>query len=354
MIATRTTAPVLVARLDNAGDVLLAGPAVRAVAATAGPVTFLCGPAGREAAALLPGVGEVLTFDAPWVPLDAQPLDPRSVASLVEAVAGRGIVAALVLTSFHQSPLPMALLLKLAGVATVAATSEDHPGSLLDVRRRPEADAGLHEVERSLALAAAAGYHLSPDDDARLAVRHPLPASRPFADPYVVVHPGASVPARGVPVDAARGLVARLAAGRCPVVVTGGPGDEALAAAVAGPGGRGVLVAAGRTTLAELAGLLEGAAVVVTGNTGPAHLAAAVGTPVVSVFAPVVAVERWRPWAVPGAVLGDHGVACAGCRARTCPFPGQPCLAPVTADALAEAVAPWLSGTLAVSGKRAR
>ena len=49
------------------------------------------------------------------------------------------------------------------------------------------------------------------------------------------------------------------------------------------------------TSLAELAGVLERAACVVVGNTGPAHLAAAVGTPVVSLFAPVVPAERWAP-----------------------------------------------------------
>jgi hypothetical protein len=38
-------------------------------------------------------------------------------------------------------------------------------------------------------------------------------------------------------------------------------------------------------------------------------------------------------------VLGDQGVACAGCRARTCPLPGQPCLAPVGPDAVVAAVA---------------
>ena len=51
---------VLVARQDSVGDVLLAGPAVRAVAAGAGRVTLLCGPRGRAAAALLPGVDEVV------------------------------------------------------------------------------------------------------------------------------------------------------------------------------------------------------------------------------------------------------------------------------------------------------
>jgi hypothetical protein len=66
--------------------------------------------------------------------------------------------------------------------------------------------------------------------------------------------------------------------------------------------------------------------VAVTGNTGPAHLAAAVGTPVVSLFAPVVPAERWRPYGVPSVLLGDQRAECAGTRARRCPTPGHPCL----------------------------
>ena len=55
----------------------------------------------------------------------------------------------------------------------------------------------------------------------------------------------------------------------------------------------------GRTDLAELAAVLRLADCLVVGNTGPAHLAAAVGTPVVSLFAPSSPPTRWRPWGVP-------------------------------------------------------
>jgi len=78
---------------------------------------------------------------------------------------------------------------------------------------------------------------------------------------------------------------------------------------------------------------------VACGNTGPMHLAAAVGTPVAAVFAPTVPAERWRPWRAPHVLLGDQDVACAGCRARDCPIAGQPCLAPVGPDAVVAAVA---------------
>jgi len=118
------------------------------------------------------------------------------------------------------------------------------------------------------------------------------------------------------------------------VVVTGGPGERALTRFVAGDRGNDL---GGRTTLAELATVIAGADAIVVGNTGPAHLAAAVGTPVVSLFAPTVPAVRWRPWRVPHELLGVD-VPCAGCRARICPVEGHPCLSGVTVDAVVAAV----------------
>jgi ADP-heptose:LPS heptosyltransferase len=109
-------------------------------------------------------------------------------------------------------------------------------------------------------------------------------------------------------------------------VVTGGPGERALTSRVAGDSG---LDLGGRTTFAELAGVLEGASAVVAGNTGPAHLAAAVGTPVVSLFAPVVPAIRWAPYGVRHVLLGDQDAPCRDTRARECPVPGHPCLTSV-------------------------
>ena len=327
---------VLVARLDNAGDVLLAGPAVRAVAAGADRVTVLAGPAGRAAAELLAGVDEIVVFDAPWSGFAPPPVSTPAVDGLVARLGALGVDEAMVLTSFHQSPLPLALLLRLAGVPRIGAISVDYPGSLLDVRHSvPD---GLHEVERGLSLAAALGYELPGDDDGALAVRRPLPAWRPFPRPYVVVHPGASVPARAWDPARAAALVDALAERGWPVAVTGGPDERPLASAVAGGGRPQVADLGGQTDLARLAGVLDGAAAVVCGNTGPAHLAAAVGTPVVSLFAPVVPASQWAPWRVPVALLGDQAIACAGCRARTCPVPGHPCLSRVSVDDALEAV----------------
>jgi ADP-heptose:LPS heptosyltransferase len=330
---------VLVARQDSVGDVLLAGPAVRAVAAGAGRVTLLCGPRGREAARLLPGVDEVVVAHASWIDAEPERVTRATVDALVDRLTDLELDQALILTSFHQSPLPLAMLLRMAGVPTIAAVSVDYPGSLLDVRHRVDED--IHEVERGLSLAATLGYRLPEGDDGRLAVRRDPAADIPELErPYVVVHPGASVPARAWAPERHAALVEALVAEGRRVVVTGATAERPLTAQVAGarPPEDGVTDLGGRVDLAGLAGVLAGAEVVVVGNTGPAHLAAAVGTPVVSLFAPVVPAVRWRPWGVRHVLLGDQEAACAGSRARVCPVPRHPCLDGVPVEEVVAAV----------------
>lgn len=336
---------ILAVRLDNDGDVLLTGPAVRALAARDAAVDLLVAPSGVAAARLLPHVRDIMVFDPPWSGFDSPTTEPAKVDALVSTLRERSYDEAVIFTSFHQSPLPMALLCRLAGVRRVAANSEDYPGSLLDVRaRRMPDDAtddggpeGGHEVTAALALAAAAGHALPPGDDGRLRLRTPLPPL-PAGVPgtaYVVVHPAASVPARSLDPTHARAIVAALVQDGWPVVVTGGPGDRRAVELAASAG---AVDLAGRTDLADLASVLRGAEAVVVGNTGPAHLAAAVGTPVVSLFAPVVPAERWHPWGVPHVLLGDQDAACRGTRSRDCPTPGHPCLSTVSPRRVAAAV----------------
>ncbi len=329
---------VLAVRLDNAGDVLLTGPALRAVRAGADELVLMAGPHGEAAARLLPGVDDVQVWTCPWIAADPAAVNVDEVTALVDRLRRCHFDAALVFTSFHQSALPTALLLRLAGISWVGAISADYPGSLLDLRHR--VDEHLPEAERALSLAYAAGFDLPPGDDGALAVSQPLPDVRHLVpgSPYVVLHPGTSVPARAWPVERFTETAALLTEQGRSVVVTGSPGERELTARLAAVPGAVVDLGA-RTSMAELAGVLAGADVVVVANTGPAHLAAAVGVPVVSLFAPTVPAVKWAPYRVPSVVLGDQNAACAGTRATVCPIPGHPCLSAVTAAEVVRAVA---------------
>src|SRR5215217_6975262 len=119
---------------------------------------MLCGPRGAEAARMLPGVDEVLQWRCDWIDPEPQQVSARQVEDLLGLVREAAPDRALVLTSFHQSALPTALLLRLAGVPWIGAVSDDYPGSLLDLRHHPPD--GLHEVERALSLVRAAGHEL--------------------------------------------------------------------------------------------------------------------------------------------------------------------------------------------------
>ncbi|MGR6318359.1 HAD-IIIA family hydrolase [Micromonospora soli] len=339
----RRAGTVLVVRSDSAGDVLVTGPGIRAVAAGAERVVLLCGPRGRAAAELLPGVDEIIEWPLPWIDGSPAPVDPADMRALTDRLAAVGAAEAVIFTSFHQSPLPLALLLRMAGVARISAISDDYPGSLLDVRHR--VPVGVPEPERAVSLAAAAGFALPAEDEPALRLRADLGRPGPAgtggraasgteavpagpgpelpAGAYVVVHPGSSAPARACPAQRCAEIVAALAADGHRVVVTGGPGERELTARVAAAGGTDL---GGSTDLAGLARIIAGARCLVVGNTGPAHLAAAVGTPVVSLFAPTVPFGQWGPYRVPTVRLGDAGAACRDTRAAVCPVAGHPCL----------------------------
>ena len=328
---------ILAVRPDGLGDVLLTGPAVRALAASGRDVSFLAGPAGTEAAALLPGVTRVLAEALPWIDPEPAAMDPGRIRRLVRAVRRLHAGDAVIFTSFHQSPLPTALVLRMAGVRRISAISEDYPGSLLDVRHQPTAD--IPEARRNLSLARAAGFG-RPGDPGTLAIGGPLPDCRALAGKgrYVVVHPGASVPARHPSADRTAAMIGALAAAGHRVVVTGSAAERTLAGPAPDPLGR-VVNLCGQTSLPMLASVLAHADVVVAPNTGAAHLAAAVGTPVVSLFAPVVPATRWAPYGVPTVLLGNQDAPCAGSRARSCPVPGHPCLDQIEPASVVAAVA---------------
>jgi ADP-heptose:LPS heptosyltransferase len=268
----------LITRLDSAGNVLLAGPAIRAVKESGAHVTLLCSSAGLPAAKLLPGIDEILIFDSPWVHGDPPPVKPRSLVSTVWRLRGRRLDDAILLTSSSQSSLPMALMLRLAKVGRITAISDEYPGSLIDNRVR--VDHERHEVQRNLAVVEAAGYRVSSDD---LRVRPDLPSYPEPDSRYVVLHPGADANGRALDVRIAREAVDRLADIGLSVLVTGSLKEKRLTAHVAGERGTDL---GGRTTFGQLAYLLRGAAAAVVGDADPAHLAASVGTPVVSLFPP--------------------------------------------------------------------
>ena len=91
---------------------------------------------------------------------------------------------------------------------------------------------------------------------------------------------------------------------------------------------------AGRVDLAEMAALVARAPLLISNNTGPVHVAAAVGTPVVDLYA--LTNPQHTPWGVPHRVLFQD-VPCRYCYKSVCPEVHQNCLRLVPPDAVVEA-----------------
>jgi len=163
---------------------------------------------------------------------------------------------------------------------------------LLASERIPPGPAHEHMVEQYRAFARALGCdvpveHRLPSDPEAAAWAAACVAELGGAP--VLVNPGASKPRNRWPAEHFAPFVAELAQGLArrgtPLAVVGGPGDRELAAPLlaAAPSARDLV---GRTSLRQLAALLARTRLLVTGDTGPMHLAVAVGTPTLALFGP--------------------------------------------------------------------
>ncbi|NVE21373.1 glycosyl transferase [Burkholderia glumae] len=338
---------ILCVRPDNLGDVLMTTPALHALrhAAPGRRLTLLASGSGAALAPFLEDVDEVIRYDAPWV---AQPAGAMRTGQddqrMITALRERRFDAAVIFTVYSQSPLPAAMLCRLAGIARRLAHCRENPYGLLTdwVRESEPQQHTRHEVARQLDLVRQTGaltadtrmrFRLARHD--RLALDATL-AARGVAHPAgcIVLHPGATAASRRYPAERFGEVAARLARETdVPLLVTGGASEGPLAAAVieaAGPAARARLHdLSGALTLGELGALLERAGLLVSNNSGPVHLASALGTPVVDLYA--LTNPQHAPWQTPHRVL-FRDVECRWCHRGVCPQQHHACLLGVTAD----------------------
>jgi lipopolysaccharide heptosyltransferase II len=328
-----TAGRVLCVRLDTLGDVLMTGPALRALRAAASGrrLTLLTSPPGAAVARLMPEVDDTVVYDAPWMKRRRR-ADPASDEQLLVSLRERAFDAAVIFTVYTQSPLPAALMCHLAGVPRRAAHCRENPyGLLTDWLREPEPEeVQRHEVRRQLDLVGALGV---PVPDAPLRVEVPdaeragvrtLLAEAGVESPWAVVHPGATAPSRRYPPELwARACRALADDHGVRLVFTGDRSEAEVAGRVHALAGEPGPLLAGRRARGERAALIEAAPVLIAGNTGPVHLAAAVGTPVVDLYA--LTNPQHTPWMVPSRLLFND-VPCRWCFRSVCPEGHHLCL----------------------------
>ncbi|MCW5620308.1 MAG: glycosyltransferase family 9 protein [Burkholderiales bacterium] len=338
---------ILAVRLDNIGDVLMTTPALRAIK-EANPqrsVTLLTSETGAAAACYIPAIDHVLRYDAPWVKSIWQASSLSGLRCLSQITEGR-FDAAIVFSVYSQSALPAATITWLAGIPLRLAFVRENPYQLLTdwVKESEPHNEIRHEVRRQLDLVASVGYtttddHLSfqvePQDHAQTMEKLEEAGIDP-ARPFIVVHPGATAASRRYPAAQFAAAMRLIAArtGDHQFVITGGVEERQLVESVRLHGARGAVGMAGQFALGELAALIQRSVLLIANNTGPVHLAAALGTPVVDLYA--LTNPQHTPWRVLSRVL-FHDVPCKYCYKSVCPEQHQACLRQVTPEAVAQA-----------------
>ena len=249
----------------------------------------------------------------------------------------RGFDLGLLLTNSFGS----AALFALAKIPERWGYKRDGRGLLLTKGLRAEdIDPPLHMVGYYLRLLEGLGLrtvapeiHLSVNAVERERARVDLEAlGISSGRPLVVLNPGAAYgPAKRWPAarfaELGRLFQERRGAG---IAVTGAAADAGLAAEIGAALAQKPADLTGKTTLRGLLGVMSRAAVVVTNDTGPMHMANALRVPVVGVFGPTDP-RATAPFHPPAAVLKKDGVPCWPCFYRECPY-GHQCMTAVTVD----------------------
>lgn len=338
---------ILCVRLDTLGDVLMTTPALRALKETrpGRHLALLTSGAGAAAAGLVPEIDETIVYDAPWLKATAPRRDSQPERDMAERLRCGRFDAAVIFTVFSQNPLPSALLCHLADIPLRLAYCHENPYQLLtNWIPDPDPEQGIrHEVRRQLDLVAAIGCRTA---DERLSLRYPDAARQRVrailrdmdidgSRPWAVVHPGASAASRRYPPEGfAAACQALIVEHGWQIVFSGAAHERELIANIRDQMSASSCSLAGRLELAGLAALVAQTPVLITNNTGPAHVAAAVGTPVVDLYA--LTNPQHTPWAVPSRVL-FHDVPCRNCFKSVCPQQHHDCLRKVPPEAVVAA-----------------
>jgi ADP-heptose:LPS heptosyltransferase len=387
---------ILCVRLDSLGDVLMTTPALSAIKETnpQAHLTLMTSEAGAAIAPLLPCLDETLVYDAPWLKATAPRASSQPEYTLFEALRQQQFDAAIIFTVYSQNPLPSAFMAYMADIPLRLAHCRENPYQLLThTVKEPEPEQFIrHEVQRQLDLVASVGFHA---ENPRMALEIPLQSQKRVAlllselglqswpkgygtpansgplnpptiggfdsnssqnwgargaentQPWIVIHPGASAPSRRYPPEQFAQIADTLQAKGIPVVFTGTEPERPLIDHIRTQMGTPSLSLVGMLDLAEMAALMQATPLLLSNNTGPVHLAAAVGTPVVDLYA--LTNLQHTPWGVPNRVL-YHDVPCRLCYKSVCPEGHHDCLRLVEPERAVMAVLELLAETRSDSG----
>lgn len=338
---------ILCIRLDYLGDVLMCTPAIRAIRESIpeSRITLLTSGSGAAAVPYIPEIDDAIVYASPWMK-SSKPHEAMEDLAFLERLRQRRFDAAVIFTTYSQSPLPAAMMCYLAGIPLRLAHCHENPYQILtDWIPDPEPDRQIrHEVQRQLDMVAAIGCRTENQglsfqvrERNKERVREKLHA-RGLCNvlPWILCHPGATAASRRYPASHfARAISALVSRAAVNVVFTGSAEEIALIDQIRNEAGVPTFSLAGELDLGELGAAISLASVVLCNNTGPAHMAAAIGTPIVDLYA--LTNPQHTPWMVESVVL-NHDVPCRNCYKSICPQGHHHCLTKVEPESVANAV----------------
>lgn len=307
---------LLLLRLSAIGDIVHTLPVAAALAAARYEVIWAVQPGGRPLVAGNPAVPSCVVIPA------STPFRPGAISRAVAALRAARPEIALDLQGLWKSGFWARASGATRRVGWSGAARREPLSSLLLTERHDLPARIVHVIDKNLALLGALGLHavgrrdfpLPPFEREAAQVDRELAAlglERP-----VLFHPGGGWSSKLWPAEHYGELASRLARRRIPTLVSWGPGEEDLAQRVVAASG-GTAIACFPCNLLELAALAGRARAIVAADTGPLHLACAVGTPAVALFGPTDP-ARNGPWNPADRVLSRRP-PCFPCHRRECP-----------------------------------
>ena len=304
---------ILCVRLDNMGDLLMSAPAILALKETFRcHITLLTSPMAEGISPYIRGVDDVMIWKAPWMS-GGDGATQETFSDVVRKLQERNFDAAVIFTVFSQNPLPTALMLSLAGITRTLAYCRENPYHLLShwIPEREPYTLLRHQVQRDLALVQSVGCVVTGENRIEIALRENhdnavrkklSSAGVDLAKPWLIMHPGVSEEKRRYPLrlwtEAGERIIKRL---KVQVVVTGTNNERAVAETICRQIGPGAVPIAGELSLEEFITLIRLAPLLISVNTGTVHLASAVRTKVIVLYA--LTNPQHPPWRAIGKVL---------------------------------------------------
>jgi lipopolysaccharide heptosyltransferase II len=302
---------ILCIRPDNMGDLIMSAPAIRALKESFdAKITVLTSTMAQAVVKSIPEIDEAIIYDLPWVKSESQP-EADIFNEVIAQLKNRKFDAAVVFTVYSQNPLPTAMLPYLAGIPRILGYCRENPYHLITdwVPDKEPYQYIKHQVQRDLDLVASVGayttsnlLHLNVDEGLWSSIRLKLFTNGLNTDkPWLILHAGVSEKKRAYPSELWVAAAKMLIKEGHQILLTGSASELPLTQELAIQIGTGSFSAGGMFNLEELICLIKHAPLMLSVNTGTVHIATAVGTKTVVIYAQTN--PQHTPWKIPCKVL---------------------------------------------------